>query len=875
MNIVSKVTWMYMKKNRKRTLVTIFGVIISVAMITAVLISIESFMDMFLRREMASSGSWIAEYRDVNKEQLEMLKNNNAIGTVMLRDELGYSLLEDSEDSNKKYLYIEEADTRAMEDMHLEVVSGRLPQKNGEIVLDQALLSNVGNRYAVGDTLELVLGHREMEVDGQILIYDQSAGYQGGSGNEETFVPDGETKTYTVVGFIKTPAEVYSWAAGYTCIAFLDDASLGDEACVNARILLNDVDSNAYETISEIAQSGAISEYRIHESLLKYYGVTEDDGMNLFLKTIAGFLIAIIMVGSVMLIYNAFAISLSERSRQLGMLSSVGATRAQKRRSVFFEGGVIGCLSIPLGLLAGFGGMAVTFKVIEPMVNRVMGEDVNIRCTVKGSTIVAAIILAAVTIFISSWIPAARASKITPIDSIRQNKDIKLSRRQVKTSRLTRRLFGFEGELALKNLKRNKKSYRITIISLVLSFALFLSVAGYVTMLQKAYGIADNTSDYDVYTVCSDNSREKISLLTSLEEVEQYNVITRGYVEAYFNSDDFDRVITSDYKKLLSDSSAADRVGVSFRGMPKDKLIEFMESIGMDASAISSFDGDSPQSIPVILINRYNMVTGNYQWADMTVAEPSSGENLSMDGYTYDNDGNYVEIQGFMNMYIVGVTDQFPMGMRGSDGFYPGMNIFAVTLDTYLEELGQAVSETYGQGVSQKFIYMKSSDPEALTEAVKEICDDDMYYYSVWETEQSDRALMTMLQVFCYGFIGLMTLICTANILNTVSTGIDLRRREFAMLKSVGMTPGAFNRMLVFESLFYGIKTLLYGIPIGLAVIVWEYRMMSRQFAFKFALPVPYFIAAVLVLIVVVSVSMAYSFGKVRKENILDGLRTE
>lgn len=450
-----------------------------------------------------------------------------------------------------------------------------------------------------------------------------------------------------------------------------------------------------------------------------------------------------------------------------------------------------------------------------------------------------------------------------------------MTKRQVKTSRLTRRIFGFEGELALKNLKRNKKSYRITIISLTLSFTLFLSVSGYVTMLQKAFFMTGPSSNYDVYALSRSEASDAAALCTSLKEAEDYNIVTRGNVDVYLNDKEYQTVITEDYKKIL-DTYDLDRLGISFRGMTEEKLKEFMNRIGMDPSAFEVFAEQGTDGIPVILINRYSMVTGSYEWKEMTVANVCVGDTFSLTMDSYDDEGNFHEIDDAVSMSIIGVTDQCPMGIAGD--FYPGMDIFAITLDSYVA----AMSEKWlgeDAGYEEKYIYMKSSDPEALTEAVKELYDNYpgkfSFYYSVWETEQSDRALLTMLQVFCYGFIALMTLICTANILNTVSTGIDLRRRELAMLKSVGMTPKAFNRMVLFESLFYGIKTLLYGLPIGIAVIIGEYYMMDTRFSFGFALPIPHILAAIVMLFIVVSVSMAYSFGKIRRENIVDGLRTE
>ena len=97
--------------------------------------------------------------------------------------------------------------------------------------------------------------------------------------------------------------------------------------------------------------------------LLRYYGVTANDQLRMTLFSLAGIIMSVIIIGSVALIYNAFAISVSERARHLGMLSSVGATKKQKRNSVFFEGAVIGAISIPIGILAGIAGIGITFAL--------------------------------------------------------------------------------------------------------------------------------------------------------------------------------------------------------------------------------------------------------------------------------------------------------------------------------------------------------------------------------------------------------------------------------------------------------------------------------------------------------------------------------
>ena len=879
MNIVSKVTWRYMKKNKKRTMVTIFGVIISVAMITAVLVSIESFMDMFRVREINESGRWTAEYQNLDESQYEALTQYGGLDEVMAYETLGYSPITDPVDEEKPYLYIQAADGAMQEDMQLEVLEGRLPQAPGEAVVTETLAKTYPKRYGIGSSFETVLGCRDSK---EGFYYDQNASFQNFPGSEESFVENGESVKLSIVGIIRTPSSEYLWSPGYTVITWLSDTMLSDAQTLNVRVIFSHIGTGIYKETANLADAIGADSYVLHDGLLRYYGVTPSDSMNMFIKSFGGFLLAIITVGSVMLIYNAFAISLSERSRQLGMLSSVGATRAQKRRSVLFEGALIGLISIPIGIAAGIGGIAVTFRAIAPFVARVTGDGTKLVCVVRPSVVITAVILAVLTILVSSWIPAVRASHITPVESIRQSRDIKLTRRQVKTSRLTRKLFGFPGELALKNLKRNKKSYRVTVISLVLSLTLFISVSGYITMLQRGFGLTYTEGTWDVYADCEAGDArtisEAVSMCAQLTEADAYSAVSYGDTVFSFAEKDAQAVVTDQYKELL-EQNRIDRVNVEIRGMNEEALTDYMSGIGMDENAVREFYSDTESGhLPVILIDRYPMVTGSYQWADVTAFHVDAGSAFAMDKECFDADGNTYMDEGILTMDVKAATDVIPMGF--SSEFYIGQDMYGITLDRFLYDFVQTQADDNNAGSFMRtVIYMQGDDPQALTEAVKEMCDDNPAlfdgYYSYWETEQGDRALMLMLQVFCFGFIILMTLICTANIMNTISTGIDLRRRELAMLKSVGMTPKTFNRMLMFESLFYGIKTLIYGIPIGIAMVAAEYYIMRGTFSFGFVLPVPYLVIAVVVLFVLLCVSMAYSFGKVRRENILDGLRTE
>jgi putative ABC transport system permease protein len=252
------------------------------------------------------------------------------------------------------------------------------------------------------------------------------------------------TANYTVVGIVKHPAWEPSWAPGYTVITYLDESMIGADVTVNAAVVLNKVDRSLYTYAENLASEHHITSVSFNTSLLRYYGVTNNDDLNKTLFSLSAIIMGVIIIGSVALIYNAFAISVSERSRHLGMLSSVGATKSQKRNSVFFEGIIIGLISIPFGMISGLVGIGITFLFLNSLIQSVFEVTETLRLTVTPISLGVACVVSMITILISTYLPARKASRISAIDAIRQTTDIKLTGKKVQTSRLIRKLFGIE-----------------------------------------------------------------------------------------------------------------------------------------------------------------------------------------------------------------------------------------------------------------------------------------------------------------------------------------------------------------------------------------------------------------------------------------------
>lgn len=867
MNIVNKLTLRQLKENKRRTLVTIIGVIISVAMITAVATLGYSFMDLLQRQTIADEGEWHVLYKNVNKDQLEAIKNDEATKAVVLSRDLGFAYLEGSQNNTKPYLSIKEYNTQGFEQFPIDLTKGRLPQSSDEIVLSEHIATNGKVQYELGDVMTLDIGERVVteNKDGiQVLLSQTSSLYTKEGVNLET-LQNTITKSYTVVGFIKRPTWEPTWAPGYTILSYVDEKAIGSNDTVNASVVLKKVKRSLYEHAEQLAKKNNIELVGFNNDLLRYYGVTNDDGLNQMLISLSAIIMAVIMIGSVSLIYNAFAISVSERSRHLGMLSSVGATKRQKRNSVFFEGAIIGLISIPIGIISGLIGIGITFYFTNSLLQAVAGISESLVVTVTPMSILIACAVSILTILISTYVPARRASKVAAIDAIRQTIDIKLTGKAVKTSKLVRKLFGMEAEIGLKNLKRNKRRYQATVFSLVISILLFLTVSYFTDNLKRSMNLTQDGVNYDISISqigeASENDDLLLKSFTTLPDVTEYsNVKTlhlNSWIEHKFIADELQEQVKYNYG-ILKDGKYPYHINLT--AINDEYMQTYAKAIGANYEKLND-----PRHIPAIVVDTIpykDEKAGKY--VETKSIHAKVGQSIEL--HYYDNEKE--EDLYFNKVEVAALTDQLPMGVFPAG--VGGLNI--IVSENALNQLLNDQQDIQGVGTN---VYLKSSDPLKTQQEIEEAKTNNQYVYNLYRIRQNDEQMILMLSVFTYGFIVLITLISIANIFNTISTSISLRKREFAMLKSVGMTPKGFNKMINYESIFYGIKSLLYGLPISIAVMYLIHRSLMNIFKYNFRLPWLSIIIVIVTVFIIVGASMLYSSAKVKKENIIDALKQE
>ncbi len=837
MKLLNQLTIKHLLMNKKRTIVTIIGITLSTALMVGIGLLVSTFLQFMIQEEIQTSGSYHAYFDYLNYEQTEQIKRYIDVNNSYSYGVVGYANIS-STNSYKPYLYIVSATDEYF--LHEDLLEGRYPINDSEIVIPSHLKSNGEVDLKVGDTITLEIGPRVSQGE---EIYDNSISLievydDNGEGQVDEVIVPKYSKTYTVVGIIdRSKAEEYS-APGYTVFT-----TKSPDIVYYRTYAEYENPKKSYQITEEIC--GKLDDHatcNVHDGLMYYYGVSRYSNINKTISSLLTIVLTLLSVGSIIVIYNSFAISTMERKKSFGLYSSLGATPKQIKYTVFFEAFLVGLIGIVLGVLGAFLGIYILVHVLNSLLAVSLGG--NLVFTVNPYYLLLPILFMILVVYISAFIPAKRSGKVTAIEMIRENDEIKIPRKNVKTPKWVRKIFGMEGEIALKNMKRNKRKYRVTLLSLFISIVLFISFSTY---LQYGLSITDLSTlpNYDIFV----SSREK----EPIEQIQANSLIDKAYSyrlsavyyemldESYYQKDYFaylnsyvyeDNMITmsaiiledQDFKEIVEALHvSSDQVlflnDLSYVNYQEDQRMSYhTKMFEKDLDSLNLCSRNVCQDIPITFVPEHSIFK-NLPY-DQFSANLFMSESLALESGLFknlDEDSNY---------YLAILSDQY-------------------------ETLYQEIHEEY------------KNDSSVTYEA-------PMIYY-----EQEKNSILA-LKILMYGFITLVVLTGVTSVFNTIYTSIHLRRKEFAMLRSVGLSPKGFQKMIFFESLFFGLKSLLYALPVSFVFIFLISRSMGYSFQFGEVL-IPWkaiFIAIVGVFIVVI-LTMNYSTRKIKKENILNSLRDE
>lgn len=544
------------------------------------------------------------------------------------------------------------------------------------------------------------------------------------------------------------------------------------------------------------------------------------------LYSVAAFLAVVVMAGSVIVIANAFSISAGERVRQFGILKSVGATREQILMTVLSEGICMCAIGIPLGIIAGFGITAVGATLADNLLgsltvlnkNNVAGAVLDFRVVFNIQSVAAATVLSFVTVMLSAWFTARKVSKLSAMEAIKLTGETKIKAISVKTSRLTERVFGFEGTLAAKSLKRSRRKYRATIVSLVTSMVLVIISSGFGQLLFRSVEIL--VPDINANVLISNGA------VLSLDEAD---ALTERF-SAYPNTS---------VQRVMPAMWTLTKYPDDFNPPSMNGERPMLYLICLDEQTYTDYckkNGVAPGSI--ILLNeipaKFNMAQ-EFAFAD----------------------GNGVE----HSLEISAQSGEFIPLLRE---FYAPFAVNVVISADMARELGVNVGAVW---------FANTENPSEFCNYADEILTSDFNINDLTKQAAEIKQIYLLVMIFIYGFIAMLTLIGVTSVIATVYSGIQLRTPEFAVLSSVGMTPGGLRRMLNLESLLYGLKSLLIGLPLGIALSYVLFRLFRLQINFAFEVPWMAVGLCVLGTFAVTFISMRYAASQIRRGNIAETMR--
>ena len=844
MNVLNNLTIKNLKLNKKRTIVTIIGIMLSVALICAVAGMVTSFQATLVNIAITDGGNRHLTVENVSKEDLKYFTNNSHVKSIYLTETLGYAKY-DNMNEYKPYAYVLGYTKEAFENTTLKIVSGRLPQDSGEIVVSVPFQNNA--KVKIGDIISLDIGKRVC-MDGTILNQSNPYYVEEGEINEcQEYITDTHKHEYKIVGIMERlnyNIEGYS-APGYVMITKIEKATDN----INVSLLFKDA-KYYKEYVNNISNDNDLNKYNVslNTELLRWSGVSLSDRTMNMLYGVAGVVIGIIILTSVFVIKNSFDIANQEKKKMYGMLSSIGATSKQINKNVLHEGFILGLIGIPLGILSGILADYILVIIINYFA-KYTSDDFKFVFSISIWPVILSAVLGSLTIYLSVLRAAKKSSKISPIEAIRNNNEIKINSKKIKSSKLVDKLFGVGGDIAYKNLKRNKKRNRTTIISIVISVAVFISLSTFLSYGFKLSNQYYKDINYDIQLYIRDADEDKTSRIFA--DIEKLDTITRYSInksvsmtfdyKKYYNDDVlkfFDdvndlslRIMSvgeTEFKRILKENKV-DESNFNYKGLLIDKNIFYQEG-SKNYKEVNLFD-----------LNKFKTVTGSINNKDLSIG-------------------------------IIKRIDILPMGLQ---------NIYSETpMIIVSDEFYDYIVFNYNiTATDSKSLYIKSTDAEKLEGLIKEyLLDNDITNYSLFniETEaKAQRSLIILVAIFLYGFIIVISLIGITNIINTINTNMNLRRRELAMLKSIGMTKNEFNKMINLESIMYSTKALIIGIPLGILGSFAIYKAFANGSDYGYLFPWQAIIIAILVVYILVSLIMHFALRKTRNENIIDVIKDE
>ena len=857
MNLYTSLTLRYLKQNKRRTLVTIIGIILATALICGIGNICTSFMDYQMRDEIQSSGSFYATFTDIDKEKASVITKSSGVSEYGYKKNLG-SVIWDKKNSTS--LDINVFDKNTINSFQITLKKGSYPKNESELIVTQDLLNKWNKK--IGDKITLNLGE---------LIYDDMGMISKLKNSQKTtFKIVGtldkapyNSKLFAITGFdintvnknekfdvsicTKNPKDIYNTAIS-----------------IGKNIGLVQKDDPQDESYNYNEQANLyFKDIEYNEGLLRLLGASSYSNINITLLLIVGLVASLVIIATIATIYNSFSIAISERKKQFAILNSIGATKSQIMKFVFLEGFLVSIVGIPIGLLSGTVAIDIVFKVIKTFFKTSMFGELDLRVVFSPIVLILSTLVILLTIFISALIPAINAAKISPLEAIKNSSNLKVGK--IKSSKLVKKIFKTEGELAYKNLRRNKGKFRITLFSLVISIVIFISFNGFVDMFIEANQINYGSITNDL-TLYENNLLTKEEVQKTIDELKKINGLKDVAIDKGYNLNVHvdEKNINKDLRESLKQSRYVDMDNSNYNFINSRLYIPGYFSISNIKLSEGKFDRKTAKAENGVILVRYSYQESLAKKGKVVLSNYKVGDTLNCTITSYDSDGK--ESAKEVKLKILAITDEILTG----NNQYPETSFGVVAYDDLIPSLGITDDK------SSSIYYVATNREKSTRDEVKKVAEENNLSVidSIDEAQKLEQT-MNVMKIFVYGFIVVISLVSVTNIINTISTNINLRKREFAIIKSIGVTPQGFKKMIYMESILYGILSLLYGIPIGICMNVLMNKILEGVITVQTLIPYKAILICVVAIFIITFIASYIPLKKISKENIIDNIRQE
>ncbi|MED9925188.1 MAG: ABC transporter permease [Clostridia bacterium] len=843
MNILNKLSIKNLKLNKKRTISTIIGIVLSVALICAVATMATSFRETLLQGAISKRGYYHIKLSDITENDIKDIKNNRDIKDIKQIQEVGYAELKTSQNKDKPYIHLYSMENSTFEFLKFKLIEGNFPKNENEIIISKHIITNGKSDIKIGDTITLDVGKR---ISSDNIELDSSCSYN----SEHEKIEDSEKHTFKVVGMIERPDYTFENTGdpGYTMITTnlnrgKTEAYLSLKKPKEYKSSISELLGVNYDDLDVIEKNGGETKYKheINSEILRWEVFAFSDSTVSMLYSVIGVVIFIIIFTSVFCIRNSFAISITEKIKMYGMLSSVGATRKQIKKNVIFEAMALGLIGIPLGILSGLFADFVLLKIVNVLLSdALVGYANGIVFKVSIIPIIISIILGFITIYLSAISSAKKAAKVSPIEQLRNSDEIKIKNKKLKTPKIIEKVFKTGGVLAYKNLKRSKKKYRTTVISIAVSVFIFITMNAFITNMFDLTGQYYEDYDYNFIVESSKFTDEEINKIVKQESVESYHILYQP--KRMYEIRDLSKIHEYGKELITEELSGEKYCGLYLVALDEASFKEYSKKIGV------KFEDVKDTGILCDEYNEYDKETGAVELKRLYKYEK---------GDTIVGEYNKEELK----IKVGDVSKIKPYGLERV--FYDGGYLVVNKNEFKNIDFSDDVTIT-----------IQSNNTTELQTAIEEK-DSSLTIVNLEDVAKEEKSMILVTNIFLYGFIAVITLIGVTNIFNTITSNMELRQKEFAMLKSIGMTKKEFNRMINLETLFYGTKSLLYGIILGLLGTLAMYKAFSVKIDAGMYIPIKPIIISVIFVFILIFIIMRYSISKINKQNTIETIRKE